>query len=70
MLVTFNMSSKEYNIKHLIPKRNVSGLSTHASNSPPKDDTTERSHHVLKALKNKCSASGEHTLKLEWPWED
>lgn len=60
MLVTFNMSSKEYNIKHLTAKRNASGLSTHASNFPPKDNTTERSHHVLKAFKINAALQ-EHT---------
>ena len=54
------MSSKEYNIKHLTAKRNASGLSTHASTFPPKDNTTERSHHVLKAFKINAVLQG-HT---------
>ena len=65
MLVTFNMSSQEHHIKHLTAKRNVSGLSTRASNFPPKDGTAERSHHVLKALEvNAVLTSGAHILKL------
>lgn len=52
-------------------KSDVYGLSTHASNSPPKEDSTERTPFVFKALKLKVVlTSAAHILKLRRYRED